>query len=81
MSVPDEKADAAIRGLLSRYPRPALGSDFSSGVLRRVSEHEREGVRSGTCPRGFCSAPTGSRRRSPPCGSWPGSRGRSGRRL
>ena len=45
MSVPDEKADAAIRGLLSRYPRPALGSDFSSGVLRRVSEHEREGVR------------------------------------
>ncbi len=42
MSVPEDKADGAIRGLLSRYPRPALGSDFSRGVLRRVAERERE---------------------------------------
>lgn len=41
MSVPDEKADAAIRDLLSRFPRPGLRSDLSSEVLRRVSERER----------------------------------------
>jgi hypothetical protein len=41
MSAPEDETDAAIRGLLSCYPRPALGSDFWSGVLRRVSERER----------------------------------------
>lgn len=41
MSVNEDMTDAAIRRLLSRYPRPALTSDLSSGVLQRVGEHER----------------------------------------
>ena len=40
MSVNEDMTDAAIRRLLSRHPRPVLTADFSSGVLRRVREHE-----------------------------------------
>ncbi len=40
MSAPEDETDAAVRGLLSRYPRPALAADLASGVLRRVREHE-----------------------------------------
>jgi hypothetical protein len=41
MSGHEERSDVAMRRLLSRYPRPALTTDFASGVLRRVREHER----------------------------------------
>jgi hypothetical protein len=41
MSGHEERNDAAYRRLLSRYPRPALTTDFADGVLRRVREHER----------------------------------------
>jgi hypothetical protein len=41
MSSREERSVAAIRHVLSRYPRPELTADFSSGVVDRVRERER----------------------------------------